>query len=95
MDGADQLRRIGVFGDVPARAGGDRAEQRVAVVAAAHDDDLDVVAALLEARRRSETVEPAGHGEVEQQHRAGVGPHGLEGLVARGGLAGDLEAFGF
>ena len=94
MDGAHELCHIGVLGDVPVCSCGDRAEQRVAVVAGAHDNDLDVVATLLEASRRGETVESAGHGDVEQQHRAGVDAHGLQGLVAGGRLGGYLKTLG-
>ena len=45
--------------------------------------------------RGRQAVEPARHGDVEQQHSARVLAHELQRLVAAGGLAGDLEALGF
>src|SRR5665811_1966712 len=60
---------------------GDGAEERVAVLAGAEHDDLDVVAALGQTVDDLEPVH-ARHGDVEEQHAAGVLGDALQSLVA-------------
>ena len=88
VDGRVELLGLGVLGHVAPSPRGDGAEERVAILAGAEHDDFDVVAARGQAARDLETVH-ARHGDVEEQHAAGVLGDARQSLVAARGIAGD------